>query len=77
MEDLIKFQANVVNVTVKAKKLKWTDESGDSHVETVRIGRLTLEFDGDGADVAALARLIHGKAIYIGLADAQMRMMAE
>ena len=77
MADLIKFQANVVGVQVKAKKLKATDEAGLEYQVTRRIGRLVLEFDGDGADVAAMAQFIHGKAIYIGLADTQTRMMGE
>ena len=71
MADLIKFQANVIDVHVRAKKLKWTDEAGDSYTETVRIGRMILEFNGDGADVAALAKFIHGKDVSIGLANTQ------
>lgn len=69
----VNFDAKVVNVTVKAKERKEKGEDGGMYITFERVGRLTLEFDGESVDVAALGDLIHGRHIGLVVEDTQKR----
>src|SRR3972149_11514476 len=51
----VKFEAKVINVQVKSKTIKEKTEDGMVYETTEKVGRMTLEFDGERTDVAALA----------------------
>ena len=73
MSEPVKFDAHVVKVEVKEKTTKHpaTKESPE-HFEVTKVGRLTLEFDGDDVDAGKLADFISDMPIFIGLANTQM-----
>ena len=62
----VKFTAEVTSVQVKIKKVK--DEPDR------RVGKLTLEFDGESVDVSALAELIHGREVSLHVEDTQREL---
>ncbi len=63
----VKFTAEVTSVQVKIKKVK--DEPDQ------RVGKLTLEFDGESVDVSALADLIHGREVSLQVDDTQRSLL--
>lgn len=71
---MIKLKARVINMVVRAKKERLVAEDGVVYEETRRIGRLTLEFDGDGADVTEIAKLIRDREVFIGLSDTHTQL---
>lgn len=71
----IKFQTRVTKVEVREKKIKipGSPEMGDDYI-VQKIGKLTLEFDGDRVDTSQLAEFVGKDGSYIGLADTQMQL---
>ena len=67
----VKFEAKVINVQVKSKTVKEKTEDGLVYESTEKIGRITLEFDGETTDVASLARFIEGRYVHLGIASTQ------
>lgn len=66
----VNFSGEVLSVQVKSKKVK--QKTGDVTYEDVqKIGRITIEFDGDDVDVTALAELAHGRTITLSFNDTQ------
>lgn len=59
----VKFNGEVLSMQVKSKKIKERGEGGLTYETVVKVGRITIEFDGDSVDVAALAEIVHGRAI--------------
>ena len=67
---MVKFSGELIAVSVKTKKTK----AGTEGEEVEKIGRLTIEFDGDSVDVAGLAELVSGRRITLELDDPQRRL---
>lgn len=75
MPSPVKFEAKVINVQVKSKTVKEKDEgTGLVYEDTQKIGRMTLEFDGEATDVASLAAFIEGRYVHLGIASTQMKL---
>ncbi len=73
MNTPVKFETRVLKVEVKEKTIKHDAEREmPAHFETLKIGKLTLEFDGDRVDAGMLADFIGDVPIFIGLASTQM-----
>jgi hypothetical protein len=73
MPQPVKLSGEILNVAVKSKKIKERGEGGMMFETVVKIGRITIEFDGDAVDVTALAQLVHGRPITLELDEAQHR----
>ena len=70
----VAFLGEVVSVSVKSKKVKMEGEDGVKYEGTVKLGKLTLEFDGDRVDVTALAGLTHGRLVTLGIENTQREL---
>ena len=71
MPAAVKFEAKVINVQVKSKTIKEKTEDGMVYETTEKVGRMTLEFDGERTDVAALAAFIEGRYVHLGISTTQ------
>jgi len=75
MREQIQFDTRVTQVSVKEKTIRHpaTKESAE-YLEVTKVGKLTLEFDGDDVDVGHLAKFIGDMPVAIGLAETQMSL---
>lgn len=69
-----KINGEVINITVKAKKVKSRGEDGTVYEDVQRIGRITLEFDGGSVDVGELQKFVHGRYITLALEDPRYKL---
>lgn len=66
----VTFRGEVLAVQVKSKKSKISvKEGGGEMIE--KIGRITIQFDGDAVDATALADLVHGRLVTLALENTQ------
>jgi hypothetical protein len=70
----VTFHGEVTNLQVKAKRVKERHEDGSVWESVERVGKLTLEFDAEKVDVAALQNFIHGRYVTLDLEDTQGRL---
>jgi len=71
----VKFDTKVLKVEVREKELKHpASKEAPAYYETVRIGKLTLEFDGDDVDVNQLAHFIGAGPSSVALASTQYQL---
>lgn len=73
MRNLVKFSARVTKVLIKEKAVKH-GKGEDAYEETIRIGTVQMEFDGDSVDLEALRAFIGVEGAALGLADTQMNL---
>lgn len=71
MKNSVGFLGEVTTVQVKTKKIKEKGEDGVTYEGTLKVGKLTIEFDGDRTDVSALAELIHGRLVTLQIENTQ------
>jgi hypothetical protein len=75
MAEPVKFRCTLKRQTVEVKTRK-EGKGEDAYEVTDRIGKLALEFDADRVDIAALAKLVDGEEIWIGLDRTQMSLFS-
>jgi len=72
------FGTRVLKVEVKEKKVKHEEtREMPAFFETIKIGKLTLEFDGDNVDVNAVAAMIGDAPVMLGLANTNFQLPPE
>ncbi len=69
-----KIHAEVLNVAIKAKKVKERGEDGTVFESVQRVGRMTIEFDGETTDIGELQKFVHGRYISLVIDDPRYRM---
>lgn len=70
----VTFDAKVVNLQVKATKHMVTGEDGVKREQWEKIGKLTLEFDGEAVDATEIAQLIHGANVGLQIENTQLEL---
>ena len=68
------FIGQVITMSVKSKKIRAKAEDGTVFEAVEKVGRVTLEFDGDAVNVAELQQFINGRYCSLDIDDTQHRL---
>lgn len=78
MANPLTFDAKVLKVDVAKKYIKHeASREAPAFIETMRIGKITLEFDADSVNVHDMTRMITDAPVVIGLANTQHQLPGE